>query len=337
MKAGCTMRRDVVVIGASAGGLEALQQVVQRLPGDLAASVLVVIHLAPEAPSRLADILTKAGRLPATAAVDGRTMGPACIYTAVPDRHLVIGEGDVLRLSRGPRENRVRPAVDSLFRAAARWCGPRVIAVVLSGTLDDGAAGLAAIAQNGGATLVQRPDDARFPGMPRAALAAVPAARAVPAAQLAQVIVDLVGQSVQAPAAGPDEGLIWETDMTEHAASAATQAGHAVGLGCPECSGGMNAVRTGRALHYVCHAGHSYSPQTLVAARDDGIESALWTAISALQEKAMVHRELAARAEQIGDRTEHHHHLDAAERADHAADLLREQLLSADPSSGVGR
>ena len=329
------VRRDVVVIGASAGGLEALQRLMVRLPGNLAASVLVVVHVAPTAPSRLAGILSKAGALPAVAAVDGAPMTPGLIHAAVPDRHLLIGEHDVVRLSRGPRENRVRPAVDSLFRAAARWCGPRVIGVVLSGTLDDGAAGLAAIAQRGGVALVQRPEDARFGGMPRAALAAVPDATAAPTAQLARLITDLVGQPV--PEAGvPSEALIWETDMTESVHSAAAQAGLPAGLGCPECSGGMNAVQTGNALHYVCHAGHSYAPQTLLAARTEGIEAALWTALSALQEKAVVLRELARRADQTGDREEHDRHHAAAAQADHSVALLRDQLLTNDAPSGTG-
>jgi two-component system chemotaxis response regulator CheB len=328
------MRRDVVVIGASAGGLRALQQLIVRLPGDLAAGVLVVVHLAPTAPSRLADILAKAGPLPAVAAVDGAPMTLGCVHTAVPDRHLLIGENDLVRLSRGPRENRVRPAVDSLFRSAARWCGPRVIGVVLSGTLDDGAAGLAAIAQHGGVALVQRPEDAKFGGMPRAALTAVPEAIEAPAAQLARLITDLVGRPVPEDD-GPGEALIWETDMAEHAYSGAAQPGRPAGLGCPECSGGMNVVRTGNALHYACHAGHTYSPQTLLAARDEGIEAALWTALSALQEKSMVLRELAGRAHAAGDQEQHDRHHAAATEADRAAALLRRKLLADDRTTGV--
>jgi two-component system chemotaxis response regulator CheB len=262
-------------------------------------------------------------------------MTPGVVHAAVPDRHLLIGEHDLVRLSRGPRENRVRPAVDSLFRAAARWCGPRVIGVILSGALDDGAAGLAAIAQRGGVALVQRPEDAKFGGMPRAALAAVPDATEAPAAQLARLITDLVGQPVP-DVDEPSEALIWETDMTEHAHSTAAQAGRPAGLGCPECSGGMNAVQTGNALHYVCHAGHSYSPQTLLAARAEDIEAALWTALSALQEKAIVLRELARRAHRADDHEQHDRHHVAATQADDAAALLRDQLLADNPPSGTG-
>src|SRR3954447_12536117 len=320
-----TLRRDIVVVGASAGGMKALGQMVAYLPDDLPAAVLITTHLAPAAPSKVAAILGKAGLLPAVDAVDGRPIQPGRIYAAVPDRHLLVDRDDVLRLSTGPRENRARPAVDAMFRSAARWCGPRVIGVVLSGSLDDGAAGLAAIVECGGVPLVQAPHDALFDGMPRAALAAVPGATVLPAAQLARKITELAGQSVP-PAAEPSEALIWETDMIRDANSAATMAGRPVALGCPECGGGMSLVPAGNTVHYICHAGHSFSPQTFLAARDDGIETALWTAVSAMQEKATVLRGLAERAERSGDAEGSRRHLDAASQVSHAAQVLSQQM-----------
>jgi two-component system chemotaxis response regulator CheB len=322
------LRRDIVAIGASAGGLQALRQLVAYLPADLPAAVLVSTHLAPTVPSNVAAILGKAGQLPAVAATDGMPIVPGRIYAAVPDRHLIVDAEDVLRLGRGPRENRVRPAVDALFRSAARWCGPRVTGVVLSGSLDDGAAGLAAIVDCGGAALVQEPRDAMFDGMPRAALRAVPGATALPAAQLARKIIEWAGRPVRPTADGPKEALIWETDMIREARSELPQGGAPVGLGCPECGGGMNAVTTGNSVHYVCHAGHSYSPETFVAARQEGIEAALWTALSAMQEKATVLRELGDRAARAGDEPAHRRHHDAAAEVGRAADLLREHLFS---------
>jgi two-component system, chemotaxis family, protein-glutamate methylesterase/glutaminase len=323
--------RDVVVVGASAGGLKALRQLVAYLPEDLPAAVLVTTHLAPTVRSQVSTVLDKAGALPAVEAADGMPMLPGTIYTAVPDRHLLVDDGDVLRLSRGPRENSVRPAVDSLFRSAARWCGPRVVAVVLSGSLDDGAAGLASVVERGGAALVQHPQDATFDGMPRAALTAVPEAVALPATQLAREITELAGRSVRPPDSGPSEALIWETDMIRDARSPAPRAGRPAGLGCPECGGGISAVTTGRALHYICHAGHSYSPETYLAARDDNIESAVWTALSAMQEKVAVLGGLAARAAEAGDDEAHRRHHAVAADVNRAADLLSKQLLAADP------
>jgi len=328
-----TLRRDVVVFGASAGGLQALRQIVERLPRDLPASILVAVHLSPTAPSRLPRMLQDAGSLPAVAAHDGQRVLPSTIHTVVPDRHLLVTEGDRLLLSRGPRENRVRPSVDKSFRSVARWCGPRAIGVMLSGTLDDGASGFASIARCGGVPLVQSPEEARFDGMPRAALAAVPGATALPVAQLAKTITELAGQEVAPLVDGLDEDLIWETDMAERGGSGADQAGDPVGLGCPECGGGMNRVRAVGSTHYVCHAGHSYAPQTLLAAKEEGIESALWTALSALQEKSMVLFDLAHRAAEAGDEAGRRGHEAAAARAAHAVDLLREQILLEDDSA----
>jgi two-component system chemotaxis response regulator CheB len=325
------VRRDVVVIGGSAGSHRALQDLVARLPGDLPAAVLVATHLPPTAPGRLPALLARSTALPVAAAVDGQPMAPACIRIAVPDRHLLISAHDVIRLGRGPRQNRVRPAIDALFRSAARWCGPRVIGVVLSGSLDDGAGGLAAIVGNGGAALVQDPADARFDSMPRAALDAVPAATALTAAHLAKAITELAGQPVRPAAGDPSEELIWETDMTEHGDAGPALPGAPAGLGCPECTGGMNVVHDGTVTYYVCHTGHSYSPQTLLAARDDNLEAALWTALSGMQEKVMVYQDLAARAEQGGDQDAYRGYEAAAARIRHTVELLREHIMAEVP------
>jgi two-component system chemotaxis response regulator CheB len=319
--------RDVVVIGGSAGGHAALRQLLARLPADLPAAVLAVLHLAPGANSALADILAKDSALPVVSADDGVVMERGRVYVAVPDRHLIVGKGDVLSLSRGPRENRVRPAVDALFRATARWCGTRAIGVVLSGSLDDGAAGLAAIVQCGGVALVQEPQEARFPGMPGAALAAVPAATSAPVSGLAKLISTRVGEPVGV-AGDPDENLIWETDMISNGRSAVSGAGKPVGLGCPDCRGGMREVRTGKAMHYVCHVGHSWSPHSFIAAKDDGIEEALWTAVSAMQEKLTVLRSLAAGADRTGDAAAAQAHRADAERVSRSTEVLRRSLDS---------
>jgi two-component system chemotaxis response regulator CheB len=323
--------RDVVVVGASAGGLKALRQMVAYLPADLPAAVLVTTHLAPAVPSRVAVMLDKAGPLPAVEAADGMPMATGRIYTAAPDRHLVVDDHDVLRLTRGPRENRARPAVDTLFRSAARWCGPRVIGAVLSGSLDDGAAGLAAIADRGGACLVQEPTDAMFDGMPRAALAAVPDAVALSATHVARKITELAGRPVRPLPTEPSAALIWETDMIRDGRSNAENTARFAGLGCPECGGGMRSVTTGNAVHFVCHTGHSYSPESFLAARDDNIESAVWTALSAMQEKVTVLEDLARRAAQAGDEQAHRRHHSAAAHVGRAARVLRKQLLAGDP------
>ncbi|MEU4421055.1 chemotaxis protein CheB [Actinoplanes sp. NPDC024001] len=321
-------RRDLIVVGGSAGAHAALRSILARLPVDLPAAVLVVTHLAPGPRSALADMLATSSALPVVTAVDGERVRPGRVYVAIPDRHLLIGAGDVMRFSAGPRENRVRPAVDTLFRAAARWAGPRVIGVVLSGSLDDGAAGLAAVVEQGGAALIQDPREARFPGMPAAALAAVPSAAVAPATDLARLITQCAGQPA-AEAGEADEALIWETDMIADGRTDAGQPQEPIALGCPECRGGMYEVRTGRAVHYVCHVGHSWSPESFVAASDDGIEEALWTAVSAMQEKITVLRGLAAHAERTGDHDRHRIYRSEAERVHRDSELVRRRVLGA--------
>ncbi|AEV83150.1 chemotaxis protein CheB [Actinoplanes sp. SE50] len=248
------VRRDVVVIGGSAGSHKPLRQTLARLPADLPAVVLVAVHTAPGARGGLADSLASSCTLPVRAAVDGTRLEPGCVHLAVPDRHLIIDDGHVLRLSDGPRQNRVRPAVDALFRSAARWCGPRVVGVVLSGSLDDGAAGLAAITAAGGTALIQDPAEARFPSMPQAALRIVPGAVTVPALDLGDTIAETTGKPSTTDGR-PPEPLIWETDMIAYGGSNTPDRGQPVALGCPECTGGMYVIRTGLAAHYVCHVG----------------------------------------------------------------------------------
>ncbi|WP_433299224.1 chemotaxis protein CheB [Actinoplanes sp. CA-030573] len=327
------MRRDVVVIGGSAGSHRPLAQTLAQLPADLPATVLVALHVAPGARAGLADSLASSCALPVRAAVDDTRLEPGCVHVAVPDRHLIVDEGDVMRLSGAPRQNRVRPAVDALFRSAARWCGPRVIGMVLSGSLDDGAAGLAAIAAAGGIALVQDPAEARFPSMPEAALRVVPDAVTASAVDLGDSIAETAGKPVTAEIRPPDP-LIWETDMIAYGASSTPDRGQPVALGCPECTGGMYLVRTGLAAHYVCHIGHSYSPQSLLAIRDDRIEEAIWTAVSALQEKAMVIEELVRQSTTANDAAAAQGYRAEAERANRAASVLREHAVK---RSGGGR
>ncbi|MFI5915184.1 chemotaxis protein CheB [Dactylosporangium sp. NPDC051541] len=185
--------RDVVVIGASAGGVETLRRLVADLPAGLPASVLIAVHT-PESPvARLPEILGRTGWLPAAYAVSGQRLTPGLLTVAPPRRHLVVTAGDVLRLHRGPELRRARPAIDPLLLSAARTCGPRVVAVVLSGLLRDGAEGAAAVAAAGGCVLVQDPADARYPDMPEAVVTRVPGAALWPAAKLGAAIADLVG------------------------------------------------------------------------------------------------------------------------------------------------
>lgn len=318
----------VVVIGASAGSIEPLQAFVAGLPGDLPAAVLLVVHLSPTADSHLPRLLSRSGPLSAAHPVDGQPLTPASILVAPPDLHLTV-RGHRVRLYRGPRENRQRPAVDPLFRSAAASFGPGVVAVVLSGALDDGAVGAAAVAAQDGVVVVQDPAQARVSAMPRAALAAVRRARATPTAELAAVVTELVRPAPPAPDATSHTASPERSPTMNGGPTAATDQGTPAALGCPECQGGMYQSVLDNSLSYTCHVGHAWSAQTLLEAQEQAVEGAVYNAASKLLEIAGVHRRLAEvdGPDGPGRREEH---LRAAERAEQRARRI-EQLAAEDP------
>ena len=310
-----THQREVVVIGASAGGVEALGALVRQLPAELPAAVLVVLHVSATGTSVLPDILSRTGNLPATAAVDGEQIARGQIYVAPNDFHMLVQDATIV-LSRGPRENGHRPAIDPLFRSAARVYRDRVIGVVLSGMLDHGAAGLRFIKEAGGAAIVQTPEDATYSAMPRAALAATEPDRVVPIAQLGRTIEELLDEQFEGAAPLP---AINELDRVQIDSTLVPLVeGPASGLTCPECGGAL-WVDEGPVLpRFVCQVGHAYSPESLVEAQGQALEGALWAALRALEERGDLLRRLGRRVHgRAHDRLEHR----ASEADDHATRL----------------
>jgi two-component system chemotaxis response regulator CheB len=286
---------DMVVIGASAGGVEALTRVVAGLPADFSAAVFVVLHVPPDARSALATILDRAGRLPAAQAEDRQPIEPGRIYVARPNRHLVLHRGHVA-LEAGPRENSARPSVDVLFRSAARAYGRRAVGVVLSGTLRDGALGLAAIKMHGGVTMVQDPSEALFAGMPESALRTAEVDYCLPAADIATRLVELTQHTVEA------ELMPNERDQAEPTLHAADEPdgqfspklpNAASGLTCPECHGSLWELKEGDRFRFECRIGHTYGVDALLAEQGEAVEAALWAAVNVLQERAATFRRLA--------------------------------------------
>lgn len=320
------MSRDLVVIGASAGGVEALRALVSDLPEDFHPSVLVVLHIGPNSPSALPSILARAGALPAAHAVDGEPLVGRRIYVAPPDRHLLVRDGQVI-LGRGPRENGYRPAVDVLFRSAARWYGPAAIAVVLSGALDDGAAGAMAVSRRGGRVLVQEPTEALYDGMPTAVIHADEPDAVVPVAKMSSLLVEWSREEV-APALVPaGRDLEMETDVAElvdEALDDPHRPGRPVGLSCPDCHGTMYEI-TSDVLRFRCRVGHAWSPESLAAQQVEGAEAAVWMAIRHLEEKATLHLRLADLARERRSRAADAH-LERAKEATHGARTLRQLL-----------
>ncbi len=296
--------RDIIVVGASAGGVETLTTLVRGLPPDLPAAVFVVLHFPAHTTSLLPAILSRAGALPARHAEDGEEIVNGRIYIAPPDRHLLVERG-VVRVTSGPRENGHRPAVDPLFRSAARAYARRVVGVVLSGTLDDGTAGLQAIKTCDGVAVVQDPADALFSGMPLSAIENVAVDQVLPAAAIAPYLArlarDTTPQDGPAPTRGTDltgDVRLEEMDMAAPdmvVPDSDDKVGDPSPFGCPECGGVLRELREGELVRYRCRVGHAYGADSLLAAQSDGVEDALWSALRALEESESLARRLAAR------------------------------------------
>ncbi|WP_163989540.1 chemotaxis protein CheB [Pyxidicoccus caerfyrddinensis] len=317
---------DIIVIGASMGGVEALSTLVAQLPREFPAAVLVVLHLAPQHKSALPAILTRKGALPARHPKHGEPLQPGRIYVAPNDRHLVVEPGKVL-VVKGPRENGHRPAVDTLFRSAARAYGPRVVGVVLTGALDCGTAGLLAVKAQGGVAVVQDPADAFCPDMPRNALEYVKADHCVRLGEMGPLLERLVATPVTVRAPKPPEpSRSLEAEVKTMTLEEDTMAGEPPKYGepshfsCPDCGGVLFEMDDEGLLRFRCRTGHGYTSNALVVGQQKGVDEALWAALRALEESAALARRMAARARQ-------HQHSHSAARFKQRAEEVEAQVL----------
>jgi two-component system chemotaxis response regulator CheB len=284
--------RNIVVIGASAGGFDVIRKIVAVLPADLNASILIVWHLSPDVRGILPQILNQAGTLQASNGIDFEPLQPGHIYVAPPDHHLLI-EGDHTRISRGPKENRFRPAIDPLFRSAAFHHGKRVIGVILSGGLDDGSAGLWTIKKHGGVAIVQDPAEAEVRSMPQNAIEVAAPDHVVSAAEIGPLLVQLVNEQVR-----ETDEPITQTDRTkqeidiamdreEQKLSVYTE-GTLTPFTCPDCHGVLSSIVEAGRTRFRCHTGHAFSADTLLAGITEHTEQSLWIAIRSTQEGVML-------------------------------------------------
>jgi two-component system chemotaxis response regulator CheB len=313
---------DIVVVGASSGGVEALGRVIRRLPANLDAAVFVVLHMSPSRESALPAILAREAALPTVHARDGEPIRQGHVYVACPDRHLIVRPGH-MALTSGPTENRVRPSVDALFRSAAVAYPGRVIGVVLTGNLDDGAAGLAAIKRCGGIAVVQDPSEAFAPSMPQAALDTTEVDHIAFLDEMGALIARLVAEPA-ADATAPAD-LVAEVASAffiEQPVGGVHTPGPEVDLpaplACPACNGALMPVNgdgLSRVPRYRCHVGHTYSARTLLTALGDDVERALWVALRSLEERIAL-LEALAREQDARER-----HLTSRQYRERAAEL----------------
>jgi two-component system, chemotaxis family, protein-glutamate methylesterase/glutaminase len=312
--------RDIVVIGASAGGLAPLLKIVAGLPGDYAGSIFVVLHTAPDRKSLLPGLLSRAGRLPAADVADFEPVLPGRIYVAGPNRHLVL-EPHVVRSVMGPKESLHRPSVDVLFRSAAIAYGERVVGVVLSGLLDDGASGLAAVRIAGGLPVVQDPEEADQASMPESVLRRIPVEHVLRAEAIAPLLADLAHDDVPREAA----------ERTPNGSAPSTT----FSVSCPSCNGPLQRTRQGGVDRYHCRIGHAFGEASLAAEHEENLERALWTALRILDERRVLHRRLAETARERGLEALAKVHDERARRTEQDVAVL-EEVASVDLDRGSG-
>src|SRR5579884_450214 len=322
---------DMIVIGASAGGVEALAQLAQSLPPDLPAALFVVHHFPVDATSVLPDILNRCGPLRAVHPRESESIEHGCVYVAPPNRHMLIRRGFV-HLIHGPRENGHRPAIDPLFRSAARVYGKRVIGVILSGTLDDGTAGLQFVKARGGVAVVQDPEDALYAGMPRSAIENVDVDYIVPLEGIGSLLTRLAHEPVAEEVddmADRNEMEIEDeiTDMTAPHTMIDHMPGKPSLFTCTECHGTLWELKDKDMLRFRCHVGHAFSVESLIAGQTEALEAALWSALRALEESAALSRRMEKRAHERSQKRTAERFSTQAHDAEEHANVLRRVLI----------
>jgi two-component system, chemotaxis family, protein-glutamate methylesterase/glutaminase len=323
--------RDLIVIGASAGGVQAITRLVSGLPDDLPAAVFVAIHMPAHSRSMLPSILNRVGSLPAAHASDGEPIRTGRIYVSSPDRHLLIDDGRI-RLTRGPREHGHRPAIDALFRSAAQSHGMGVIGVVLSGALNDGASGLLAIKNAGGVAVAQ--SDARYPDMPASAADMVRLDHFVTIDEMGELLVSLAG--TRGPSVNAGRALRAAGDLPDASANAPFQALETDGVpsefGCPDCGGVLWQIdkESGEATgqRFRCRVGHAFTAESLSSQQGEQIEAALWSSLRALEERCRLLERLSARMRAHGHGASAERFAAEANAVTRQLEILREVLLN---------
>ena len=325
-------KRNIIVIGASAGGFEAIKKIVADLPPDLDAAIFIVWHMAPSARGILPQVLGRITPIPVAHAYDGEPIVTNRIYIAPPDRHMLLEKGHI-RITRGPKENRFRPAVDPLFRSAAYVYGNRVIGVILSGALDDGTAGLWAVKNCGGMALIQDPHDAEVPSMPENAIREVDADYILPLAEVGSMLVRLSGEKLpeKIPVA-MEENEKTRAEIRIAAEENALrinilQYGKLSPFTCPECQGVLTLLKDGTLGRFRCHTGHAYSADTLLAAVTEKIEDTLYGVIRGMDESIILLNHLGDHFAEANHPKLAASYFKKAQEAQQRSDLVRKAVL----------
>lgn len=323
----------VVVIGASAGGLSALKKLISQLHNDFPLPVLIVHHISPDATGNvLLNELNKLNTLKCQHAKNGNSLKSGYLYLAPSDHHLMIGKDQKILVTKGAQENRYRPAVDPLLRSAAIAFGAGVIGIILTGYLDDGTAGMKAIKRCGGICIVQDPDEAEYPDMPKNVLNNVKVDYCLPIAEMGALIYQLIPRKLPKRKPVPNDILI-EAGIAERVLSdlsSVNTVGDQVPFNCPGCGGVLWKVKRDSSLRFRCHTGHAYTAASLLAEQTNKIEETMWTALRMFEERKNLLTEMARGKEGIGSKSA----LERANMSQIHIDRIRAILLTANNESG---
>ena len=298
---------DIIVVGASAGGFSALTDFVKTLPSDLDAAIFIVLHTSPYSPSSLPQILSRSGALKATHPVDGEEIKKGHIYVAPPDHHLILEKGNKMAVKKGPKENRFRPAIDSLFRSAALIFGSRVVGIVMSGMLDDGTSGMWNINRCGGVTIVQDPEEAMYPSMPKNVMQYVDVDHVSPIQEMGALLLKLTLTKVSQKSSLSEEDMAllkMEVIIATHDNAfeiGILDMGNLTTFTCPECHGALVSIEEGQLVRFRCHTGHAYTSSTLMASVTKSTEEKLWEAMRAMEEVTMLLNRVGDQYKKIGN------------------------------------
>jgi two-component system, chemotaxis family, protein-glutamate methylesterase/glutaminase len=326
------IKRDIIVVGASAGGLSPLKSFVSSLPSDFKGSVFIVLHIPPYSETRLAFILSRVGHLKVIQPKDGEEIKPGMIYVAANDHHLLLENSKVI-VKKGPKENRFRPSIDALFRSAAYVYGSRVIGIVLSGLLNDGTSGLWSIKRLGGITIIQEPEDAEYPQMPQNVLEYVEVDYTLPVAQMGELVVKLNREtSPKTKRISAKERKLLELEVLIATRDDAFDLGimnfgELTTFTCPDCHGALARLKEGNLIRFRCHTGHAYTASTLLAELTTSVEETLWQGMRGMEEMNLLLQNIEKHLKQLGHKKQAAIFQGKAEEAAHRARIIHDSIF----------
>jgi two-component system chemotaxis response regulator CheB len=322
----------IVVIGTSAGGIRALEELVMQLNPDVDAAFFVVLHLSRKGVGDvLFQRLQQHATMPCRLAKDGESIKKGIIYLAPPDNHMLVDKGQIV-IGKGAPENRWRPSINNLFRSAAANYSSRVIGIVLTGLLDDGTAGMSIIKRAGGITIIQNPDEADYPDMPLSVLENVEVDYVESLSKMGILLSEIIANTEPKEVEVPFD-ILQETKIDLRVSTRVDNLAmfEKSEINCPDCGGGLYLTQKEHPPHYRCHVGHSYTENELLIRMAEVMESTFWTALRMMEERRTLLLKMARRDTERGYESSAKHHLVRAKEMEVHVENLKQILFTTAP------